>query len=76
MSNKNYLLGRKSNNNCIGVNFINILRARFSYESAFLSLHFGKKALLYEKRMRKMLMKLTPEGVAKDLTGPHVVCKN
>jgi len=43
-----------------GVNFINVFRAPFSYESAFLWLHFGdKKSLSYEKRARKTLMKLT-----------------
>jgi len=45
-----------------GVNFINIIRAQFSYKSAFLKLRFGKKALLFEKCERKMLMKLTPES--------------
>jgi len=55
----------------IGVNFINILRTSFSYESALGSFSlvtlwlwwndFGKKALSYKKRARKMLMKLTCE---------------
>jgi len=46
------------------INFINILRARFSYESLFgtffLVTFWQKKALSYEKPARKMLMKLTP----------------
>ncbi len=52
-----------------GVNFINILGARFLYESALPSFSlvtvwlwqkdFGKKALLYKKCARKLLMKLT-----------------
>jgi len=51
-----------------GVNFINILRTRFSYESKFQSFSlitfrfviFGVK-ILYKKRAHKMLMKLTAE---------------
>jgi len=52
-----------------GVNFINIVWARFSYKNALCSFslvvfwllqkNFGKKALSYEKRAHKMLMKLT-----------------
>jgi hypothetical protein len=52
------------------VNFINILRAGFLYESAFLPKSFCQsqnltreklcKALLYEKCARKMLMKFIP----------------
>jgi len=48
-----------------GVNFINILmRALFIWKcfaELFSSYVLGKKALLYEKRTRKMLMKLTPD---------------
>ncbi len=40
----------------LGVNFINISSARFSYKSAFPQL---KKALSYKKCVRKMLVKLT-----------------
>jgi hypothetical protein len=43
------------------LNFINILRAHFSFESAFLPKRNLKKPLLYKKRAHKMLMKLTPE---------------
>ncbi len=59
-----------------GVNFIIILRARFSYESALCSFslvtfwlrgkNFEKKTLLYEKRVRKMLIKLTTVLVIND----------
>jgi len=56
-----------------GVNFINILRARCSYESALHSFSLvtlwllrSTKALLYEKCGRKMLMKLTPERKEKE----------
>ncbi len=51
-----------------GVNFINIVRAPFSYESlcaAFFYLHVTReklpKKILYEKGAPKTLMKLTPE---------------
>jgi len=74
------LLSRLRNTNLIlnflltiktaGVNFINILHARFSYESLFGSfilvsnpkhsfVIFGTK-ILYETQARKILMKLTP----------------
>jgi len=53
-----------------GVNFINILLVHFLYKSAFLPKSFCQsqnvtseklqEALSYEKRARKMLMKLTP----------------
>jgi len=53
-----------------GVNFINILRAHFRIKVLFLPKSFCqsqnvtreklREALLYEKRARKMLMKLTP----------------
>jgi len=50
------------------VNFINILRAHFSYESLltiFFYLHVTReklpKRLTYEKCVRKLFMKLTPE---------------
>jgi len=52
------------------INFIKVLHAHFSYKSELSSFSlvtfwqwqkdFGKKALSYEKRVRKMLMKLTP----------------
>jgi len=56
----------------LGVNLYNILRAPFSYESAFLVPKFctkalfssyvlAKKVLSYEKRARIMLMKLTAD---------------
>ncbi len=35
-----------------GVNFINILRAHFSYESAFLQLHFGNKKHFHTKNVK------------------------
>jgi len=51
------------------VNFINILRLNFMYESLFGSFFYlhiaGEKLLkipLYKKLARKMLMKLTPGG--------------
>ncbi len=44
-----------------GVNFINFLSARFSYETLFSSYVLAKKAVSYEKRTRKPLTKLTPE---------------
>jgi len=45
-----------------GVNFINILRTRFSYQSAIFCQNLTKeKLLLHEKRARKMLMKLTTD---------------
>jgi len=47
----------------LGVTFINILRAHFSYESAFLYHFLGKKALSCEKCARKILMKLTAVGL-------------
>jgi hypothetical protein len=43
------------------VNFINILRTNFLYESAFLYLILVKKELSYEKCARKTLMKSTPD---------------
>jgi len=62
-------------NYLLGVNFINVLRSPFLYallfctevfSAAFLKLHFGfgkiTKALSFEKRVRKMLMKLTAGG--------------
>jgi len=42
------------------VNFINILRAHFSYESLFKAKLKAEKRLSYEKIVRKMLMKLAP----------------
>jgi len=50
----------------LGVNFINVLRARFLYKSKLISfslntfgfLIFGAK-ILYEKCLRKTLMKMT-----------------
>ncbi len=54
------------------VNFINILRANFRYESLFGSifcLHVTRikllKRCLYKKFARKMLMKLTPDDLQK-----------
>jgi len=43
----------------LGVNFINILRARFSYEHLFSSYDLALNELLYEKFARLKLMKLT-----------------
>ncbi len=43
------------------VNFINLIRANFTYESLFSSYVLALNELLYEKRARKMLMKLTPD---------------
>ncbi len=43
-----------------GVNFINILHARFCTKVLFSSYVLAKKALSYEKCTCKMLMKLTP----------------
>jgi len=54
-----------------GVNFINILHAHFLYGSALRSfslVRFWQKALLYEKRVHKMLMKLT----ANHLSSPEI----
>jgi len=56
-----------------GVNFINILRTNFLYESALLSFFFYlhvtreklPKRLSYKKGTHKMLMKLTPESHSK-----------
>jgi hypothetical protein len=64
------------------VNFINILCAHFSYESAFFPKFFRqsqnvtreklRKALLYEKRARKMLMKFTPGVNLINLLGAYL----
>jgi len=47
-----------------GVNFINVKRTNFLYEcrvlAAFSSYMYVEKRHLYEKLVRKMLMKLTP----------------
>jgi hypothetical protein len=43
-----------------GVNFVNVLRVPFSYESLFSSYVLALNELSYKKRTRKMLMKLTP----------------
>jgi len=48
------------------VNFINILRALFSYKS--LVTFWQKKVLSCEKRARKLLMKLTPAVEHKEST--------
>jgi len=63
------------------VNFINILNAQFSYESELSSISpftfgfviFGAK-ILYEKRARKSLMKLTVAGSPIDtfITSPSL----
>jgi len=62
VSSLNQIEGSRRN----AVNFINILRARFSYESLFGSFFssyvLAKKALSYKKCVRKMLMKLTHGG--------------
>ena len=49
-----------SNFSLPGVNFINILRVPLSYKSLFSAYSLALNELLYEKRARKMLMKLTP----------------
>jgi len=64
------------------VNFINILRTHISQERAFLPKSFCqsqnvnreklREALSYKKRVRKMLMKLTP-GVL-SLSPPSTIC--
>jgi len=47
------------------VNFINFIRARFSYERRTRNVHVTRKkaaeTTFYEKFIRKMLMKLTPD---------------
>jgi len=42
------------------VNFINVKCANFTYKSFFSSYILALNKLLYKKRARKMLMKLTP----------------
>ncbi len=49
-----------------GVNFINVLRACFSYERLFSSYVLALSKLSYKKCACKMLMKLTPGAELKD----------
>jgi len=42
------------------VNFINVKRTNFTYESIFSSYILALNKILYEEGARKMLMKLTP----------------
>jgi len=60
-----YSKNRKTKDCYTGVNFINILRERFSYKhhllAAFYSYMYVEKRRLYEKFVRIMLKKLTTE---------------
>ncbi len=58
------------------INFVNVKRANFSYKCSFSSfyyIHVTRKKLpkqrTYEKFVRKMLMKLTPEYPSKLIGG-------
>ncbi len=51
-----------------GVNFINILRAHFSYESALRSFGIFDAKILYKKRSRKTLIKLTADLVSEEIS--------
>jgi len=44
------------------VNFINVKRANFTYESLFSSYVLALNELSYERLVGKSLMKLTPDG--------------
>jgi hypothetical protein len=50
---------RKSAQNTLGVNFINILRTHFLHESLLSAESLALNELLYKKRSSKMLVKLT-----------------
>ncbi len=52
------------------VNFINVKRPNFTYESLFSSYILALNKLSYEKRARKMLMKLTPSLLRSRLVFP------